>query len=77
MVAKRYPSKDLVVSHVTTSPHIMASVERTEIEFIFKVVDERGETAEDTLSESTSTNFVLTLFWVSFFRVYFAKDKEN
>jgi hypothetical protein len=36
-----------------------------------------GETAEDILSESTSTNFVLTLFWVSFFRVYFAKDKEN
>lgn len=77
MVAKRYPSKDLVVSHVTTSPYIMASVERTEMDFIFKVVDERGETAEDILSESTSTNFVLTLFWVSFFRVYFAKDKEN
>jgi len=76
MVAKRYPSKDLVVN-VTTSPYIMASVERTEMDFIFKVVDERGETAEDILSESTSTNFVLTLFWVSFFRVYFAKDKEN
>jgi hypothetical protein len=42
MVAKRYPSKDLVVSHVTTSPYIMASVERTEMDFIFKVVDERG-----------------------------------
>jgi hypothetical protein len=49
----------------------MASVERTEMDFIFKVVDERGETAENILNEPT-TNFVLRLFWFLWFQVIWA-----
>ena len=61
-VVKRCPTEGLVVCEMVTCPYVIVLVERTEMHFVFQVVNENGGTAEYVLSEFPSAKFVFLIF---------------
>ena len=61
-VVKRRPPEGLVVCEMVTCPYVMVLVERTEMHFVFQVVDENGETSEYVMSEFPSVNIAFLIF---------------
>jgi hypothetical protein len=61
-VVKRRPPEGLVVCEMVTCPYVMVLVERTEMHFVFQVVDENGETSDYVMSELPSAKFTLLIF---------------
>jgi len=61
-VVKRRPPEGLVVCEMVTCPYVMVLVERTEMHFVFQVVDENGETSDYVMSEFPSAKFTLLIF---------------
>ncbi|MCS7124117.1 MAG: protease complex subunit PrcB family protein [Candidatus Bathyarchaeota archaeon] len=50
-VFKRCPPKDLAVCQMVTYPYVIVLMDKADMHFVFRVVDENGETAEYMLSE--------------------------
>jgi hypothetical protein len=61
-VVKRCPPEGWVVCEMVTCPYVMVLVERTEMPFVFQVVDEKGETSDYVMSELPSAEFALLIF---------------
>jgi hypothetical protein len=61
-VVKSCPPEGLVVCEMVTCPYVMVLVERTDMHFVFQVVDENGGTAEYVLSEFPLAKFAFLIF---------------
>jgi len=75
-VVKRCPPEGLAVCEMVTCPYVMVLVERTEMPFVFQVVDESGETAKYIMSEFPLANYAFLVFGFLLAIVVALKIKE-
>ena len=61
-ITKSSPPKDFVVAHMLTYPYVFASLEKTDLDFVFNVTEEDGTIIEYFLPEFSTTMFTLTAF---------------
>lgn len=61
-ITKSSPPKDFVVGYMLTYPYVFASLEKTDLDFVFDVTEEDGTTIEYVLPEFSTTVFTLTAF---------------
>lgn len=63
-IAKNSPPKNAIVGQALTYPYIFASLERTDLEVVFKVAEEDGTVNEYVLPEFPTVAFALIAFMV-------------
>jgi len=63
-IAKCSPPKDAIVGQVLTHPYVFTSIERTDLEVVFRVTEEDGTINEYTLPEFPMVTFALIVFMV-------------
>lgn len=61
-ITKSSPPKNFVVAYMLTYPCVFASLEKTDLDFVFDVTEEDGTTIEYLLPEFSTTVFTLTAF---------------
>ena len=61
-VTKSSPPKDFIVACMLTYPYVFASLEKTDLDFVFNVTEEDGTIIEYVLPEFPTTLFTLTAF---------------
>jgi hypothetical protein len=61
-IFKRSPSGDLVVAEVITSPFVIASLEKIDLQFVFHVAEENGTTTDYVLPEFSTATYLLVAF---------------
>lgn len=63
-ITKSSPQKNVIVGEVLTYPYVFASLERTDLEVVFNVIEENGMISEYTVPEFPMMAFTLTAFMV-------------
>lgn len=61
-ITKNSPPEDFVVAHMLTYPYAFASLEKTDLGFVFNVTEEDGTVIEYVLPEFSTTVFTLMVF---------------
>ncbi|MBS7636939.1 protease complex subunit PrcB family protein [Candidatus Bathyarchaeota archaeon] len=60
-VVRRGPPEGFVVGEMITCPYVMVLIEKTDMPFVFHVVDENGDRVKTIFSEFPSTGLAITV----------------
>ncbi len=72
-IAKRSPSKNTAVATVLTYPYVFVSLERTDLEVVFRVTEENAETDEFIIPEFSIATFAAAFSVLSLVIVLLAR----
>ncbi len=76
-VLKRRPPKGFAVDEMITCPYVMVLIQKTDMPFVFHVVDENGDGVETIFSEFPSTGLAIMVLSLLCLMVFMLKIKKG